>query len=107
VDVLSFVRSGCAPAPEPVKAGHSEDPLVMFVNAWWEKHGGHEVDSRYLRRIIVDSGIPLDIGRGNERSQKAKISRMLGKMKGRRVGSYYILEAGVYRNTKLWKLKKI
>lgn len=107
VDMLNFVRSGHVPAPKPLQVMQTEEPLVMFVNAWWKKYGEEEIDSHYLRRMIIDSDIPLDIGRGNERSQKTRISRMLGKMKGSRVGSYYIVEAGTYRNSKLWKLKKI
>ncbi len=90
----------------PSSPGNDEEEnLIIFVSAWWEKYGEEAADSHYLRLMIIDNDLPFDLGGGNQRSQKIRLSRTLGKMKGRAVGGYHITEAGTYRNAKLWKLR--
>ncbi|QTA93570.1 ORF6N domain-containing protein [Desulfonema magnum] len=102
-DLLKFVRPGYVPVSETVR--QEEDALITFLNIWWEKYGEEAVDSHYLRLMIIENDIPFDLGGGKQRSQKIRLSRTLGKMKGQEISSYYITEAGMYRNAKLWKLK--
>ncbi|GBC62908.1 hypothetical protein DENIS_3892 [Desulfonema ishimotonii] len=97
VDLLRFVRPGYN-ASESLQKTETEKPLIRFLNAWWEKYGEEAVDSHYMRRMIPEA-------QGNKRSQKIRLSRMLGKIKGQEIASYYVSEAGIYRNSKLWKLK--
>ncbi|QTA93571.1 ORF6N domain-containing protein [Desulfonema magnum] len=102
-DLLKFVRPGYVSVSETVR--QKEEALLTFLNTWWEKYGEEAVDSHYLRLMIIDNDIPFDLGGGNQRSQKSRLSRTLGKIKGRKIGGYHITEAGTYRNAKLWKLK--
>ncbi len=64
VDLLELVRPGYVAASESLGQAKAEEPLVEFVNMWWEKYGEEAVDSHYLRRMIIDSDIKLDIGCG-------------------------------------------
>ncbi|QTA93572.1 ORF6N domain-containing protein [Desulfonema magnum] len=102
-DLLKFVRPGYVPVSETVR--QEEEALITFLNIWWEKYGEEAVDSHYLRLMIIDNDISFDLGGGNQRSQKIRLSRTLGKMKGRQISGYHITEAGIYRNSKLWKLR--
>ncbi|QTA88370.1 ORF6N domain-containing protein [Desulfonema magnum] len=114
VNFLEVVRPGylseariSAPPPSslPENQKKENDFFLDFVNMWWEKYGEDAVDSHYLRQMIIDNDISFDLGKGSKKSQKIRLSRTLGKMKRRQVGGYHITEAGIYRNTKLWKLK--
>ncbi len=110
-DLLKFVRPEYVPDSESLQkaqdAGDAqiEDAELRFLNIWWEKYGEEAVDSHYLRQIIIDHDIPLNIGGGSQKSQKIRLSRILAKMKGRQIAYYCVTEVGSYRNTKLWQLK--
>jgi hypothetical protein len=109
-DLLDFIRPGYSPAVAPLhkpkNIGQQKDASeIRFVEIWWEKYGEEPVDSHYLRQMIIDAGIPFNLGNGSQKSQKIKLSRMLAQMKGRQIGSCCVTEAGTYRNSKLWKLK--
>ncbi len=104
-DLLKFVRPGYMPVSETVR--QKVEGLIIFLKIWWEKYGDEAVDSHYLRQMIIDNDIPFGLGGGNQRSQKIRLSRTLGKMKNREIGGYHITEAGTYRNAKLWKLKPV
>jgi len=77
-----------------------------FTAAWWEAHQGAIVGTSELFAIaLITDG--LDLGTGNERSQRIKFGRLLGKQRDRVIGPYRVVEAGEIRRASQWQLLDI
>jgi len=114
VDLMAFILPYCSNYKGENKnkiihhnEENKEDNLIRFVNEWWNRFGDHAVDSAHLYQIIAESSIPIELGKGETRSQKIRLGNMLSKLKNQQVGGYVITDAGKHRNIRLWKLKHI
>jgi hypothetical protein len=54
-----------------------------FVAAWWERFGTAEVGTGDLYDLALVCEPPLPLGAGNDRSQRTRLGRALGKMRDR------------------------
>ena len=73
-----------------------------FVEAWFEKYGDQAVQVSDL--FGVAKAI-LDLGPGEERSQRTRLGRThLARLRGRIVSGRLVAEAGKYQHAQLWKL---
>ncbi len=54
-----------------------------FVSAWWDRFGTAEVGTGDLFGLATDCEPPLPLGPGNEKSQRTRLGKALGKMRDR------------------------
>ena len=54
-----------------------------FVSAWWDRFGTAEVGTGDLFALATDCEPPLPLGPGNEKSQRTRLGKALGKMRDR------------------------
>src|SRR5262249_11968666 len=74
-----------------------------FVAAWWDKFGNQEVGASDLFQVAL--GIDgLDLGRGNERSQRTVFGSKLTRQRDRVIGGYRVVFAGEEKRLKRWRL---
>lgn len=77
-----------------------------FLSAWWEQHAGRVTGVGDLFSIASESG--LDLGTGNERSQKTRLGKELKQLKDRHytIGelSVRIASAGTKQGAQQWRL---
>jgi hypothetical protein len=80
----------------------------VFVSGWWDRFGTAEVKSGDLYDIAVDSEPPLPLGPGNEKSQRTRLGKALGRMRDRvfRVAErdVRLTAVGVEHKAQLWRL---
>jgi len=74
-----------------------------FTAAWWEKHQSAIVGTSELFAIALTTD-GIDLGNGNERSQRTKFGKLLGKQRDRVIGQYRVVEAGEIRRASQWQL---
>ena len=51
--------------------------------------------------------IDIDLGRGNERSQRSRLGKLLGKKRDTVIGGYRIVAAGDRQRAQLWRLEPV
>jgi len=115
LDLLEFVRPGYTKSasesshhqPLISQPEEHDENLILFINAWWEKYGDNSVDSAHLSEVITNSDISLNLGKGNDKSRKIRLGKILSNLNGQQVGSYIITDAGKHRNIRLWKLRPV
>jgi putative DNA primase/helicase len=79
-----------------------------FVTSWWDRFGTAEVGSSDLYDLAITCEPPLPLGSGNERSQRTRLGKSLGRVRDR----VFALEernlrigvAGTYQGVKRWTL---
>ncbi len=78
-----------------------------FVRAWWDKFSGDEIGVSEL--FDLNNGIEdaLDLGKGNEKSQKTRLGQELMKMRDRQFDDCRIVLAGERQRAKQWKLVQV
>lgn len=78
-----------------------------FVRAWWDKFSGDEIGVSEL--FDLNNGIDdaLDLGKGNEKSQKTRLGQELMKMRDRQFDDCRIVLAGERQRAKQWKLMQV
>ncbi len=83
----------------------------VFVSGWWARFGTAEVKSGDLYDIAVDSEPPLPLGPGNEKSQRTRLGKALGRMRDRvfRVAErdVRLTAVGVEHKAQLWRLSLV
>ena len=79
-----------------------------FVSAWWDRFGTAEVGTGDLFELATECEPPLPLGPGNEKSQRTRLGKALGKMRdrvfdigGRKVRLRLL---GVSHQAKRWQL---
>jgi putative DNA primase/helicase len=79
-----------------------------FISSWWDRFGTAEVSSGDLYELAITCEPPLPLGSGNERSQRTRLGKSLGRMRDRVFAvderSLRIGEAGTYQGAKRWNL---
>jgi len=81
-----------------------------FLSAWWDKYQSTAVGVKELFEIAVGDGVGLNLGRGNERSQRTRLGSLLRD--GLRDQRFtldkglvvQVVPAGERKNALLWKL---
>ena len=80
----------------------------VFVSGWWARFGTAEVKSGDLYDIAVGSEPPLPLGSGNDKSQRTRLGKALGRMRDRvfRVAErdVRLTAVGVDHQAQLWQL---
>jgi hypothetical protein len=54
-----------------------------FVSAWWDRFGTAEVGTSDLYELALASEPPLPLGSGNDRAQRTRLGKALGRMRDR------------------------
>ena len=79
-----------------------------FISSWWDQFGTAEVGSSDLYDLAITCEPPLPLGSGNERSQRTRLGKSLGRMRDR---VFFIddrglcIEAGgTFRRAQRWRL---
>ena len=78
-----------------------------FIARWWGKYGDAEVGTSDLYLLVAPSNadpIDLGLGDGNERSQKTRMGKHLGKVRDRQFGEYRIVQSGKRQGAQFWRL---
>lgn len=85
-----------------------EDALRGFVEAWRASFGAAEVGTADLFSIAFDSDPPVDLGSGNQRSQRTRLGKIIGGMRDRVFAingcKLRVTTAGVMHQAKRWRL---
>jgi len=80
-----------------------------LVSAWWDRFGSAEVGITDLYGVAIQVEPPLPLGPGNDRSQRIRLGKALGKLRDRvfRIGqrSLQVEAAGTYQGAGRWRLK--
>ena len=83
------------------------ETLRRFVSLWWETHSGKEIGISDLWKIVDANGIEINLGQGNERSQKTRLGILLVKLRDRQFGSFRITEGPSKNGARTWRLVHI
>ena len=79
-----------------------------FISSWWDRFGTAEVGSSDLYDLAITCEPPLPLGSGNERSQRTRLGKSLGRMRDRVFvvdgRSLHITAAGVKHQAQRWHL---
>jgi hypothetical protein len=78
-----------------------------FVRAWWDKFNGDEVGVSELFDLNNGLEEALDLGKGNEKSQKTRLGQELVKMRDRQFEECRIVLVGERQRAKRWKLVQV
>lgn len=89
------------------EASDSEGSSIReFLTAWWQQYGGRVTGVGDLFTIASETG--LDLGTGNERSQKTRLGKDLKQLKDRHYSlgeiTVRIASAGTKQGAQLWRL---
>lgn len=74
-----------------------------FVSLWWDKFGTERVGAAVLFALALETE-GMDLGNGNENSQKMVFGRALAKQRDRVIGEFTIKSAGTSQRLAQWKL---
>jgi len=81
-----------------------------FVSSWWDRFGTAEVGTGDLFTLATECEPPLPLGGGNEKSQRIRLGKSLGKMRDRmfnvRGMQIRIQLLGVSHQAKRWRLAR-
>ena len=75
---------------------------ASFVEGWWQLHQ----DCYVTTGTLYPSAGDIELGSGNERSQKVKLGKALARMRDRRFGNYVIRKGTAYQGFQRWRLEK-
>jgi len=78
--------------------------LRTFIEAWWEKFRQGDVGVSDLFNLVVDCDIPLNLGKGGDRSQKIRLGIILKQNRDRQFSNYRIIAGKVSHQAQLWHL---
>lgn len=79
-----------------------------FVTAWWDRFGTTEVGTADLYEVAINAEPPLALGSGNDRSQRIRLGKALGRMRDRafRLAQYAVRvqATGTHQGAQRWRL---
>jgi hypothetical protein len=79
----------------------------LLVDAWWRKFRDADVYARDLFALLtpeVGDPIPLDLGRGTERSQQTRFGNALSQQRDRQYGPCRIVRTSTKHTASRWRL---
>ena len=69
---------------EMLEASDSEGTVWrVFVSVWWDRFGTAEVGANDLYEVALSCESPLPLGSGNDRSQRIRLGKALGRLRDR------------------------
>jgi hypothetical protein len=94
---------------EMLEAADAEGAIWRaFVGRWWESHHASPIGVGDLYKVAILTEPPIPLGDGNERSQKTRLGKALGRMRDRifHVGTtpLRIASAGIRHQAQQWQL---
>ena len=94
---------------EMMEASDSEGSAWRgFVSAWWNRFGTAQVATSDLYELALATETPLPLGVGNDRAQRTRLGKALGRMRDRmfKIGTIMarIDTRGTYQGARRWKL---
>lgn len=94
---------------EMLEAADAEGAIWRaFVARWWESHHASPIGVGDLYKVALLTEPPIALGDGNERSQKTRLGKALGRMRDRifHVGptAIRIASAGIRHQAQQWQL---
>ena len=78
-----------------------------FTEAWWQSFGANEVGAAELYDLIIKRDIPIELGSGNDRSQKIRLGIQISNMRQRQFGQYRIIFAKQRNHAQRWRLEPV
>ena len=90
-----------------------KDQILQALAHMLETAPGERVTTAALAREVGVSELwdlistldePLELGQGNEKSQKTRLGKLLVKMRDRQFDNMRIVQAGERQRAKLWRL---
>lgn len=79
-----------------------------FVSAWWDRFGTAEVGAGDLYELALTCEPPLPLGFGNDRSQRIRLGKALGRVRDRifriRQLSVRVEGSGTHQGAQRWRL---
>ena len=79
-----------------------------FVSAWWDRFGTAEVGASDLYELALTCEPPLPLGFGNDRSQRIRLGKALGRVRDRmfrvRDLSVRVEGSGTHQGAQRWRL---
>jgi hypothetical protein len=78
--------------------------LRALIGAWQKAHGTKVVTAAKLWGIALGLEESLDLGQGNEKSQKTKFGKLIVSLRDRRFGGLRVAAAGLIQGAKQWRL---
>jgi putative DNA primase/helicase len=79
--------------------------LRSFIKSWWDQHKSERVGVSDLYRLVIDNDIPIELGKGNERSQKIVLGKKLKTLRDKQIGDFKVITDGQYKNAQQYRLK--
>jgi putative DNA primase/helicase len=74
-----------------------------FVGAWWERYQTAAVGVAGLAELARETD-HLDLGAGNDRSQRVRFGKLLARQRDRVIGGYRVVDAGTKQRAAQWRL---
>jgi hypothetical protein len=78
-----------------------------FTRKWWQAFGPVEVGAAELYQLFLDKDIAIDLGSGNERSQRIRLGIQLSKMRQRKFGRLRIVFAKQQNHSQKYRLEQV
>ena len=79
-----------------------------LVRAWWVLYHDEPVGVQKIWMLTQgERGIDLDLGDKNEKSQRTRLGKMLGRMRDRIFDEYRVLHAKPVHGAQQWRLRKV
>ena len=79
-----------------------------FISSWWDRFGTAEVGAGDLYELAIACEPPLSLGSGNDRSQRTRLGKLLGRMRDRVFAlenrNLCIEAGGTFRRAQRWQL---
>lgn len=80
-----------------------------FIAAWWDRFGTAEVGVGDLYELAMACEPPLPLGGGNDRSQRTRLGKLLGRTRDRIFSlddrNLRVEAAGTFRRAQRWRLR--
>ena len=78
-----------------------------FTREWWQVFGPAEVGAAELYQLFLDKDIAIELGSGNERSQRIRLGIQLSKMRQRKFGQLRIVFAKQQNHSQKYRLEQV
>jgi hypothetical protein len=79
----------------------------LFTREWWQDFGPADVGAAELYQLVLDKDIAIELGSGNERSQRIRLGIQLSKMRQRKFGRLRIVFAKQQNHSQKYRLEQV
>jgi hypothetical protein len=78
-----------------------------LTQAWWKAYGEAEVGAAELHQLVLEKDIAIELGSGNDRSQKIRLGIQLSNMRQRKFGRLRIVFAKQQNHSQKYRLEQV